>query len=123
MRVTWGLLDSGHCDAAKSMAIDEALLTWHSEGKMPPTILFYGWQKPTITVSQCQNVDSAIHFTGGEKHQYDCDSRLTGRTAVSHDDELTYRINVTENQPKIPSNIKKAYYIMSPRLLEGYRIL
>lgn len=123
MRETWGLLDSGHCDAATNMAIDEALLTWHSEGKIPPTIRFYGWSKPSLTVGQFQNVDSAIDFSGVEKHQCDFVRRLTGGSAVLHDDELTYSIIVSENHPKIPSTINKAYYVLSQGLLEGYRIL
>ena len=123
MRETWGLLDSGHCGAATNMAIDEALLTWHSEGKIPPTIRFYGWSKPSLTVGQFQNVDSAIDFSGVEKHQCDFVRRLTGGSAVLHDDELTYSIIVSENHPKIPSTINKAYYVLSQGLLEGYRIL
>ncbi|MEN1970608.1 hypothetical protein WMZ97_21425 [Lentibacillus sp. N15] len=31
------------------MAIDETLLNWHSEGKIPPVIRFYGWDKPSLS--------------------------------------------------------------------------
>src|SRR5699024_12399729 len=86
MRETWGLLDSGHCDAATNMAIDEALVTWHSEGKIPPTIRFYGWSKPSLTVGQFQNVDSAIDFSCVEKHQGDFVRRLVGGIGVLRDD-------------------------------------
>jgi len=123
MRETWGLLDSGHCDAATNMAIDEALLTWHSEGKIPPTIRFYGWEKPSLSVGQFQKSDKTIDFSGVEKYHCDFVRRLTGGSAVLHDDELTYSIIVSENHPKIPTTVNKAYYILSQGLLEGYRML
>lgn len=34
-REKWLFIDSGNCDPAYNMALDEALLTWHSEGKIP----------------------------------------------------------------------------------------
>src|SRR5699024_5234648 len=123
MRETWGLLDSGHCDAATNMAIDEALLTWHSDGKIPTTIRFYGWIKQSLAVRLFNNMTSAIDITGDIKHQCDFFRRLTGGSDVLHDDELTYSIIVSENHPKIPSTVNKAYYVLSQGLLEGYRIL
>ncbi|TXK87994.1 octanoyltransferase, partial [Parageobacillus sp. SY1] len=38
----WRFIDSGYCSPSFNMALDEALLDWHSEGKIPPTIRFYG---------------------------------------------------------------------------------
>src|SRR5699024_10331336 len=105
LQETWNILKTDFHEASINMAIDEALLRWHSEGKIPPTIRFYGWSKPSLTVGQFQNVDSAIDFSGVEKHQCDFVRRLTGGSAVLHDDELTYSIIVSENHPKIPSTI------------------
>lgn len=123
MQETWAFLDSGHHDAATNMAIDEALLTWHSEDKIPPTLRFYGWKNPSLTVGHFQNVEKTIDFTGIKKHGCDFVRRLTGGSAVLHDDELTYSIIVSEKHPKIPHSINKAYYILSQGLLEGYHLL
>lgn len=123
MRETWALLDSGHHDAATNMAIDEALLHWHSKNMIPPTIRFYGWKYPSLSVGHFQNVQKAIDFDGIEKHQCDFVRRLTGGSAVLHDDEMTYSIIVHESHPKIPHSINKAYYILSQGLLEGYQLL
>src|SRR5690606_16680111 len=60
MNDTWGLLHSGHDDAAVNMAMDEALLNWHSEGKIPPVLRFYGWSTPTLSVGHFQKVDRTI---------------------------------------------------------------
>lgn len=123
MRETWALLDSGYHDAATNMAIDEALLHWHSKKEIPPTIRFYGWKNPSLTVGHFQNSDKSIDFSGVKKHRCDFVRRLTGGSAVLHDDEITYSIVVHEDHPKIPRSINKAYYILSQGLLEGYQLL
>lgn len=123
MQDKWNVLNSGHLDAATNMAIDELLLKWHSEGKIPPTIRFYGWQKPSLSIGHFQNVDKTIDLKGVLKHQCDFVRRLTGGSAVLHDNEITYSIIVSEDHPKIPSSVNEAYYILSQGLLEGYRIL
>lgn len=123
MREKWAILNSGHQDAATNMAIDETLLKWHSEGSIPPTIRFYGWKKPSLTIGHFQNVAKTIDLKGIEKHQCDFVRRLTGGSAVLHDDEITYSIIVSEDHPKISNFINEAYYTLSQGLLEGYRLL
>lgn len=123
MREKWALLDSGYHDAATNMAIDEALLHWHSKGDIPPTIRFYGWKNPSLSVGHFQNVERTIDLDGVEKHGCDLVRRLTGGSAVLHDDEITYSIIVSEEHPKIPHSINKAYYILSQGLLNGYKLL
>lgn len=123
LQETWGFLNSGFHDAATNMAIDEALMEWHGNGKIPPIIRFYGWKKPSLTVGHFQNVHKTIDFSGVEKHGCDFVRRLTGGSAVLHDDELTYSIIVEESHPKIPHTINEAYYVLSQGLLEGYRSL
>ncbi|MEW9033556.1 MAG: octanoyltransferase, partial [Planifilum fimeticola] len=36
------------------MAIDEAILIAGGEGKAPPTIRFYGWEPPTLSIGYFQ---------------------------------------------------------------------
>ena len=43
-----------------NMALDEALLDWHSEGKIPPVIRFYGWNPATLSVGYFQKVEKEI---------------------------------------------------------------
>src|SRR5699024_3838144 len=64
-----------------------------------------------------------IDFEGIHKHQCDFVRRLTGGSAVLHDDELTYSIIVTEDHPNIPKSINDAYYVLSQGLLKGYKYL
>ncbi len=123
MRETWGLLDCGYGDAATNMATDEALLQWHSKGEIPPTIRFYGWNRPSLSVGYFQDIKKTIDLTGIEKHQCELVRRLTGGSAVLHDKEITYSIIVSEKHHKIPPSVNEAYYVLSQGLLEGYHLL
>lgn len=123
MKETWAFVNSGFHDAATNMAIDEALLNWHSEDKIPPIIRFYGWERPSLTIGQFQNEQKTIDFEGVKKHGCDFVRRLTGGSAVLHDHEVTYSIIVSEQHPKIPHTINEAYYVLADGLLKAYKSL
>ncbi|WP_077324598.1 lipoate--protein ligase family protein [Virgibacillus siamensis] len=122
MHGKWGILDSGFHDASVNMALDEALLNWHSEGKIPPVLRFYGWKKPSLSLGHFQK-DAEINYRNLQKHQCQHVRRLTGGSAVLHDDELTYSIVISEKNPGIPSSIQEAYYVLSKGIIQGYKNL
>ncbi|CAN5139558.1 lipoate--protein ligase family protein [soil metagenome] len=83
------LIPYGVFDAVTNMAIDEALLELHLQGKTPATLRFYGWQPPAVSFGYSQKVSPRTV----EKVQaagYDAVRRPTGGRAVLHEDELTY---------------------------------
>jgi len=120
---TWHLLDSGKHDAAVNMAIDEALIHWHSKNEIGPTLRFYGWNKPSLSIGYFQDVAKTIDLSGVKKHGCHMVRRLTGGSAVLHDNELTYSIVVSESHPKIPKSINQAYFTLAQGILQGYRYL
>ncbi|MFZ3577533.1 lipoate--protein ligase family protein [Virgibacillus sp. DJP39] len=105
------------------MALDELLLDWHSVGEIPPTLRFYGWSKPSLSVGHFQNTERSIDFSNVKRHGCEFVRRLTGGSAVLHDDELTYSIVVSEDRDYIPTSIQAAYYVLSKGILEGYKQL
>lgn len=123
MKETWGFLDSGFHDAATNMAIDETLLNWHSEGKIPPIIRFYGWERPSLSIGHFQDEQKTINFDQVRQHNCHFVRRLTGGSAVLHDHEVTYSIIVNEKHEKIPHNIDEAYYVLADGLLKSYQKL
>lgn len=123
MQEKWGFLDTGHLDAATNMALDEKLLHWHRMGEIPPTLRFYGWSSPTLSVGYFQKTENTIDFQALERHQCQFVRRITGGSAVLHDDELTYSIVISEDHPWIPKSVRKAYYILSKGIIEGYHQL
>ncbi|PSL41379.1 lipoate-protein ligase A [Planomicrobium soli] len=123
MKDTWFFVDSGHCTPAFNMALDEALLSWHSAGKIPPVLRFYGWEPAGISIGFFQKVDGQIDLAGAERYGVELVRRQTGGKAVLHDYELTYSVIVSENHPDMPQTIKEAYLVLSKGLLEGYKEL
>ncbi|MFD0956282.1 lipoate--protein ligase family protein [Virgibacillus alimentarius] len=119
----WGFIDTGHLDASVNMALDESLLNWHSNGEIPPTLRFYGWSAPSLSVGHFQKIEKTIDFSAIERHSCQFVRRLTGGSAVLHDDELTYSLVVSENHPSIPKSVREAYYILTKGILEGYKNL
>lgn len=123
MQEEWGFLNTGYHSAAVNMAMDESLLTWHKNGDIPPTLRFYGWSAPSLSVGRLQKVERQIDFEAVKRHECEYVRRLTGGSAVLHDDELTYSIVVSEDHPNIPSSVLEAYNILTKGIMEGYRNL
>jgi lipoate-protein ligase A len=118
----WRFIHTGDRSPADNMAIDEAILTAHSEGKVPPTVRFYGWEPATLSIGYFQK---AKEVDGGalQREGIGFVRRPTGGRAVLHDKELTYSIIVSEAYPGIPSNVTEAYRVLSEGLLQGFRAL
>jgi len=71
------------------MAVDEALLDLHIQGKTPPTLRFYGWTPPAVSFGYAQKVSDAT-IERIKKAGLDVVRRPTGGRAVLHEGELTY---------------------------------
>lgn len=120
---TWLFIDSGVHSPSFNMAMDEALLTWHSKGLIPPVLRFYTWNPAGLTVGFFQKVQGKIDVEAVHKKGFQLVRRLTGGRAVLHDKELTYSVIVGENHPEMPKTVTGAYRVISQGLLEGFREL
>ncbi len=78
-------------DGPTNMARDEAILQFVGRGKAPPTLRFYRWSPPTISLGyfQSHNEYAALPPPAGELAVV---RRLTGGGAILHDLELTYSL-------------------------------
>ncbi len=123
MKEQWYFIDSGACSPAYNMALDEALLEWHSKGEIKPVVRFYEWNPATLSVGYFQKVDKEINMDAVKEHGYGFVRRPTGGRAVLHDQELTYSVIVTEEHPKMPQSVTEAYRVISEGILEGFRNL
>ncbi|MFC7394438.1 lipoate--protein ligase family protein [Scopulibacillus cellulosilyticus] len=119
----WLFIDSGINTPAFNMAMDEALLDWHSQGLIPPVVRFYGWNPPGFSVGYFQKTEGKIDFEAVKKHGFELVRRPTGGRAVLHDDELTYSVIVSEDHKMMPKSVSQAYRVISKGLLEGYKNL
>jgi lipoate-protein ligase A len=117
---TWRFVHTGNRSPAQNMAIDEAILTAHSEGLVPPTVRFYGWSPATLSIGYFQKA-AELDFEAIAAEGVGFVRRPTGGRAVLHDAELTYSIIVSESYPGIPANVTEAYRVLSEGLLLGFR--
>jgi lipoate-protein ligase A len=83
--MNWLLLNSGKCDPAFNMALDEALLEAMPRLQLP-VLRFYGWTEPAATFGYFQkfaDVQAATHLRPLIR-------RPTGGGIVPHDADWTY---------------------------------
>ncbi|CAM5204196.1 Octanoyltransferase LipM OS=Ureibacillus acetophenoni OX=614649 GN=lipM PE=3 SV=1 [Ureibacillus acetophenoni] len=123
MKATWYFINSGPCSPSYNMALDEALLDFHSEGKIPPVIRFYEWNPATLSIGYFQRAERDIDLNAVKEQGLGFVRRPTGGRAVLHDSELTYSIIVSEEYPNMPVTVTEAYRVLSEGLLLGFQNL
>lgn len=117
----WRLIDSGFCDAADNMAIDEAIQLAHARGEAPPTLRFYGWQPPAVSVGYFQALADEVDLDACRRLGLGWVRRPTGGRAILHEHELTYSVAIREEF--LPGGVVATYKELSKGLLAGLRLL
>jgi lipoate-protein ligase A len=120
---TWRLLQHAFHDGATNMAIDEAILLAAAEGRSPPTLRFYGWKPPCVSVGYAQPLRGEIDLQACHQHGYTWVRRPTGGRAVLHIDELTYSVAAPMEEPRVAGDIITSYRRLSQGLLAGLELL
>jgi lipoate-protein ligase A len=115
-------INTGIQDAALNMAIDEAILTHHLRGDVPPTLRVFRWSQPAISLGRFQNVEREIEQARCHERGVTLVRRPTGGRAVYHQDEFTYSI-VIGKRNGIPSGVVAAYAYLSEGLLAALQLL
>ena len=122
-KTKWYFINSGPCSPSYNMAMDEALLDWHSEGLIPPVIRFYEWNPATLSIGYFQSVEKEIDIEAVKRLGLGFVRRPTGEEGVLHEHELTYSVIVTESYPSMPATVTEAYRVISEGLLLGFQNL
>lgn len=120
---TWRLINTGYNDGATNMAIDEAIMHAVSEGKVPPTLRFYGWDPPCVSVGYAQSLRGEINLEACRCRGYTWVRRPTGGRAILHIDELTYCVVAPQDEARVSGDIVTSYRRLSTGLVEGLRSL
>jgi lipoate-protein ligase A len=123
MTERWRFLHTGFNNAAKNMAIDRAILVANSEGKAPPTVRFFAWEPPAISIGYFQSLTDEVDLKTCKKLGIDYVRRITGGGAVFHENELTYSIIIPESHPQISKNIMESYGKICGALIKGLKTL
>ena len=89
------LLVTEPLDGAANMALDEALLLSRLRHGGPPTLRFFAWAPPTISLGYGQRLDGRIDVTEARALGIGLVRRQTGGSAILHegpDLEITYSV-------------------------------
>ena len=115
----WRLIieDSPRSGAA-NMAVDESIAEAAASGDVPPTLRFYRWQSPTVSLGRFQKI-ADIDEAGVAEQGYDLVRRATGGRAILHVDELTYSVAGPIAEPQMSGGVMDAYMRFSDALLSG----
>lgn len=100
------------------MAVDEAIAEAAAAGAVPPTLRFYRWQLPTVSIGRFQKL-ADVDETGIAALGYDLVRRATGGRAILHVDELTYSVAGPIAEPHMSGGVMDAYMRFSNALLSG----
>lgn len=103
---------------AANMALDQAIAEACAAGEQPPTLRFYRWVPPAISLGRHQHFSDVDTETAAELG-YDIVRRPTGGRAILHTDELTYSVSAPADEPRVQGSVMDAYLRLSNALLVG----
>lgn len=119
----WRLIKDSYHTGFMNMAIDEAIMVTHREGLVPPTIRFYQWSPPAVSLGYFQDLKKEIDVDACQDLGIDIVRRSTGGKAVLHDKELTYSFIIRENHPLVNDTILETYKKVSGGIIRGLSYL
>jgi lipoate-protein ligase A len=88
----WRLIDSGPGGAFHNMALDEAIAAGVREGRSPPTLRYFGWDRPSVSIGSMQRVEE-VDLARCASMDIPVVRRPTGGRGILHGDELTYSLS------------------------------
>jgi lipoate-protein ligase A len=106
------------------MAIDEAIFREVQDRRSPPTIRFYGWRQPSISLGYFQDLRSEVNLDACKRFGIDVVRRPTGGKAVLHESDLTYAV-IARQEGRFEPGILQTYLAISRclcRALKGWGI-
>jgi lipoate-protein ligase A len=118
----WRLLAHGAATGAWNMAVDEALLDSVASGDCPPTLRFYRWFPPCLSLGYFQPLE-VVDLSACRALGVDIVRRPTGGRAILHDRELTYSIALPVAVLGEDAGILPSYYRISRALQAGLQAL
>ncbi|MDR2536010.1 MAG: lipoate--protein ligase family protein [Treponema sp.] len=117
------LLNTGYHTGFYNMGLDEALLESVSQGASLPTLRFYGWNPPTVSVGYFQRLEEEADLESCKQRGVDVVRRISGGGAVFHHAELTYSIIMPIDHPLAGLTIRESYETLCAGPIQGLALL
>ncbi len=115
---SWLLLDSGPCDYAFNMALDEALMECAPE-LQHPVLRFYGWTQPAASFGYSQKISDLEAITKLRPLV----RRTTGGGLVPHDADWTYSVILPPHHPWYALRASESYERMHHWIQSAFAVL
>ncbi|HAJ37089.1 MAG TPA: octanoyltransferase [Chloroflexi bacterium] len=120
---TWRLIvEEAPRSGAANMAVDQAIAEACAAGESLPTVRFYRWQPPAVSLGRLQPI-ADIDTIKVSSLGYEIVRRPTGGRAILHTDEFTYSVTAAMQHPLVRGGVMDAYLRISNALLAGLRQL
>jgi lipoate-protein ligase A len=110
------LIESGACNAATNMAVDEAIFLCYQEHFSTPTLRLYGWSPASFSIGVSQDPRKL-----SLSHPFV--RRPTGGGALFHDNELTYSFIASCSDLGLSLDVKESYAVITGFLIKTYAAL
>ena len=124
--MAWRLLVTEPADGATNMAIDEALWRGRRAGTSPPTLRFYAWAPPTVSLGYGQPLEHEVDQAVCRALGVGLVRRPTGGSAIYHDGperELTYSVAALNEDLGVGVDLLASYRWVARALARGLRSL
>ena len=115
----WRVISLESHPAAENMAIDEAIGNEVADARSPPTIRFYTWKTPAVSIGCFQCIGNELDLEACRAQEVSYVRRRTGGGAVFHDPEgeITYSIIAPESY--FSSGIHESYREICGYIVHG----
>src|SRR4029453_7268535 len=120
------LLVTAPLDGAANMALDEALLLSRLAGEGPPTLRFFSWDPPTLSLGYGQPLDGRVDLAAAAQLGLGVVRRPTGGSAILHegpDLELTYSVTAAAGDFEGADDLLATYQWIGRALEAGLNVL
>jgi lipoate-protein ligase A len=116
----WRLINPELNNGFYNMAVDEAMFIACREGVVPPTLRFYTWSSPCVSIGYFQKVNRAFSTPLPDQEIV---RRITGGRAVFHGNDLSYSMVCDTGNSAFPNNILGTYHVITAAFITGLEYL
>jgi len=123
---SWRLLVTEPADGATNMAVDEAVWRGRQAGDSPPTLRFFAWSPPTVSLGYGQPLNGDVDLRAASALGVGLVRRPTGGSAIYHDGperELTYSVVASAEDLGLSADLLETYRWIGAALLRGLNAL
>jgi lipoate-protein ligase A len=120
--MAWRVVDLGSMDPALTAAMDEAILTFRSNGRVGNTVSFYSRDRPTVSLGYFEKASECIDVELCRELGIEVVRRLSGGSAIFTDPgQIIYTVTVRADL--VPESPKESYPLICGGVVNALRSL